>query len=321
MAGNAEVIECRSTSAPMPSSRSRRRESKRRSTKTWKLAWISACAAMTIAWVGLSSSHAQPPPTRIVSLNLCTDQLLLALAPERIAAISVLATDPLLSTVADEAKRYPRVSADAEDVLGHRPDLVVATPFAATLTLDLLRRLGRRVLIVEPALDLDGLRRTLRSLGGEIGAKEKAEAVIAQLDRDLMNAQRVGATSARRPSAIIINFGGVPSGPGTLADNLLTMAGYRNAVPDYPSDHRGAIPLEALVARPPDLLVLGQNPDDYHSIQGDNLRHPAMRALLQRVPNLRLPQRLTLCATPHIVEAVKLLASPSAPTASVGARP
>ena len=34
--------------------------------------------------------RADTPPMRIVSLNLCTDQLLLALAPERIAALSTL---------------------------------------------------------------------------------------------------------------------------------------------------------------------------------------------------------------------------------------
>ena len=87
-----------------------------------------------MTFVGLKHRQhfAEPSgPRRIVSLNLCTDQLLMLLAPERIAALSILATDPLLSVMAAEARRYPLVRGDAEEVLRFDPDLVVAAPFAA----------------------------------------------------------------------------------------------------------------------------------------------------------------------------------------------
>ena len=53
----------------------------------------------------------------VVSLNLCTDQYLVQLAPEQVAALSPLARDPSLSVVAAEAARLPWVRADAEAVL------------------------------------------------------------------------------------------------------------------------------------------------------------------------------------------------------------
>ena len=261
--------------------------------------------------LGAGGAAAAQPPRRIVSLNLCTDQLLLALAPERIVALSQLAADPLLSVMAAEARRYPRVGADAEEVLRYNPDLIVAAPFAARATVDLLRRLGRRVLVTETGQDVEGLQRTLRQLGGAIGARDKADAIIAGLDAQLA-AHRVtlpNPVEALRPAALILNFGGLPSGPGSLADAALRLAGYANAAAAYPADPRGAIPLEAIVARPPDLLVLGQDPGDYATVQADNLRHPALRALLARVPSVHLPQRLTLCATPHLTQAVALLAA------------
>lgn len=257
-------------------------------------------------------------PKRIVSLNLCTDQLVLLLAPERVAAVSALADDPLLSVVAEQARHFVRVRGDAEEVLRLDPDLVVAAPFAARATVDLLRQVGRRVFVAETGQDIDGLKRALRDLAREIGASGKAEALIADLDARLVaSAPLLQPSSGDRPGALVINFGGLPSGPGSLADTALTRAGFRNSAVDYPVNAMGAIPLEAIVARPPDLLVLGQDPTDYRSVRGDNLRHPALMTLLRMTAHVSLPQRLTLCATPAIADAIALLA---AQRADVGGR-
>ena len=76
----------------------------------------------------------------VVSLNLCTDQMLVLLAPEKIAALSTLARDPSLSYVAPQAVQLPIVRASAEAVLRLRPDLVVAAPYGAQTTLALLQQ-------------------------------------------------------------------------------------------------------------------------------------------------------------------------------------
>ncbi len=48
------------------------------------------------------------PPARVVSINLCSDQLLLMLArPEQIASVSRLALEPNSSYMASEAGRFP----------------------------------------------------------------------------------------------------------------------------------------------------------------------------------------------------------------------
>src|SRR5262244_750805 len=47
------------------------------------------------------------PPSRVVSFNICTDQLVVALAdPGQIAGLSPYATDPTLSAVADQARAF-----------------------------------------------------------------------------------------------------------------------------------------------------------------------------------------------------------------------
>lgn len=83
-------------------------------------------------------AQAQEGPRRVVSVNLCADQLLLRLAPERVIAITTLsrradlAPDPTLG--ADK----PAIRGSAEEILALRPDLVVFGPFSAAATRTLL---------------------------------------------------------------------------------------------------------------------------------------------------------------------------------------
>ncbi|RLA20277.1 MAG: ABC transporter substrate-binding protein, partial [Gammaproteobacteria bacterium] len=71
-------------------------------------------------------------PQRIVSLNLCADQLLLQLAePKAIASLTHLAADPELSYLAEEATNYPLNYGSAEEILQLDPDLILAGSFTA----------------------------------------------------------------------------------------------------------------------------------------------------------------------------------------------
>ena len=68
---------------------------------------------------GASSAAGLP---RIVSMNVCTDQLLLTLAdPEQILGLSRFSRDGWQSWAADDARRYPVLSGGAEDVLVQSP--------------------------------------------------------------------------------------------------------------------------------------------------------------------------------------------------------
>src|SRR5690606_39297055 len=60
-------------------------------------------------------------PRRIVSINACADQLLLALADrQQILALTHYARDPNMSFYADRAQGLPTIRGDAEQVLKDR---------------------------------------------------------------------------------------------------------------------------------------------------------------------------------------------------------
>jgi iron complex transport system substrate-binding protein len=245
---------------------------------------------------------------RIVSLDLCTDQLLLELAPrEHIAAVTHLAGDASVSAIPDKAKGIPITHGAAEDVLSYDPDLVLAGPFGVSSTVALLRRLQRNVVIVPLPQDLDGVRASIATVAGAIGEPARGEAMLQAFDRRLALLTRPRDDTS--PSALVYQVAGVVSGAGSLADATLAAAGFRNLARDYPLTRNGQMPLELLVASPPDLLVLSSASNAYPTPAADNLRHPALRQLRRTHAALELPWQLWLCGTPHIAEAIERLTS------------
>jgi iron complex transport system substrate-binding protein len=255
---------------------------------------------------GLGSASAEPPQ-RIVSLDLCTDQLLIELAPRaHIAAVTHLASDASVSAIPEKARGIPITHGAAEEVLSYDPDLILAGPFGVAATIGLLRRLERNLVVVPLAQDLDGVRTAVKTVAQAIGAVARGEAMLADFDRRL--AAVAAPPAVARPSALLYQVGGVVSGPDSLADAALAAAGYRNKARDYRLAPNGRMPLELIVAEPPDLLLLASRGDDYPTAAADNLRHPALVRLRRERASLELPWQLWLCGTPHIADAVETLA-------------
>ena len=104
-------------------------------------------------------ARADARPRRIVSINLCTDQLLLDLVPaERIAALSHLATDASVSATPEHAAGLPITHGGAEEVMALDPDLVVTVEYSTPASVAMLRRMGKRVVVLPLASDFDGIR-------------------------------------------------------------------------------------------------------------------------------------------------------------------
>jgi iron complex transport system substrate-binding protein len=267
---------------------------------------LAVLAALLASLPGVAAADAVPH--RIVSLNLCTDEILLDLVPtDRIAAVSHLAADARVSPVADRAAALPVTHGDTEGALAFDPDLVLAVSWTPPATLDLLARVGRRVEKLPFSSGLDGVRVAIRRVAAAVGEVERGEALIAAFDGDLA-AARPAASDTRRPSALIYQVNGLSSGPGSLADALLVAAGFTNHAAAIGIGAGGALPLETLVADPPDLLILTGPADEYRTVVAENLRHPALAALLREVPSVTIPWRLWLCESHHAGTALSRMA-------------
>jgi iron complex transport system substrate-binding protein len=259
---------------------------------------------------------------RIVSLNVCTDQILIELVSrQRIAAVTQLASDPMVSAIPDAARGLAVTRGGAEEVLGLDPDLVLAGPYTTPATVDLLTRLGRRVIVVALPHDLAGVSDVVRRIAMVTVSEVRGEEVITAFERRLAVAKGLPAPLASRPSAVIYQINGLTSRSGSLADAMLNAAGFRNLAAEYLLSATGTLSLEVLAAQPPDLLVLASAPSQYPTAVADNLRHPVLDRLSARGHSLVFPWSLWLCGTPHIVEAIERLVAARAALSYVGPRP
>lgn len=248
---------------------------------------------------------AQAAPLRVLSMNLCTDQLaMLVAAPGQLVSVSHMARDPLVSAMAAEAASLPVNNGQAEDILRHRPDLVLASAYSAPVTLDMLRRLGIPVAVFPPENDMEGVRANLRLMGAVLGREAEAQAIIDRFDTDLAALAALPASGRR---AALYGANGYTSGRGSLADAILSAAGLTNVAAELGMSQGGVLPLERLVMARPDLVLTSQ-PYPGGSRAEEILRHPALRALTADPGAGAVSDSDWVCGTPHVLRAAARLA-------------
>lgn len=273
--------------------------------------WLCRCifAGLGLALACGPLPAVSEPPRRIVSLNLCADQILIDLvSADRILALSHLAGDPKVSSISDRIGGIQLTRGEAETVLRLDPDLVIAGEFSTPATVSLLERMGRRVEKVPLASDIAGVRTLVLRLAKLVGADDRGTALVAEFDRRLAAAAPATGQTLR-PTALVYQVNGLASGRSSLADAVMRAAGFDNFAARSRLGPGGQIALEALVASPPDLLVLTGPIDEYRTAVAANLRHPALRHLMTSRPSLILPWRQWLCGTPHLATAIEMLAA------------
>ena len=247
-------------------------------------------------------------PQRIVSLNLCTDQLLLQLVePQRIAAVSKLAHDPELSALESQARTVTAVRGDTEEVLLLKPDLVLVGAYTARYTSQMLRDLGFRVVEIPLAHKLEEVITQTELVAEAVGEPERGQALI-QTIREQEQALRTATQDDPKPWPIAAerSWQGYSTGKGTMMDELLQLAGYRNAGVLAGLNGYGYLPLERLVETQPDLMMTPDYARKVPSVEPREKLHPALAntSLNETI----LPTRMTICGGYWSLQVARTLA-------------
>ena len=260
---------------------------------------------VTALLMAMTGPRAHAAPARIVSIHLCADQLLLALADrQQIASVSWFAPNTRRSPMAPAAKGIPVNHGGAEEIVALRPDLVLAGALSGRATVRVLRKLGYRVLDLALATDFDGIRRQIRRVADALGQLNKGEALIAGMDRTLRDASRDVPTI--RPLAAIYQPMGFTSGRGSLEHALLTAAGFDNLSERLGFDGLGHLTLERLVVSNPDLIINWMGRDTHPSLARQGYNHPVFKQ--SKWPVASIPHKYWSCGAWYSADAVALLA-------------
>ena len=239
-------------------------------------------------------------PQKIVSLNLCTDQLLMLLADSnQIASLSKIVDDPNVSFLAEKSAEFRKNRGDAEEIFVDSPDLVVAGVYTEKATVQILQSLGVRVEIFPIEQNFGDIIQNIRKMGLLVGHSGRAEKMINDFNIRL---EELSSGISERPRAAIYSANGYTTGTDTMSGQILKTAGFRNITEEVGMSFGGTLPLETLVMLQPDLVITGKAYPG-HSRSEEILKHPALRPF----KSITQTDSKWICGTPAVLDAVEEL--------------
>jgi len=295
-------------------------------------------AAIPLAACLLAGCAQAPAASRgggIVSTNPCADAILLRLVPaQRIAAISAYSQDRAATSIPlDVARRFRSTAGTAEEVIALKPDLVLTSSFTPLATRDAYARAGLKTLLLDSPTSIAASEAQVMQVADAVRAPDKGKVLVAEIERAAQStlprrrpgpSWKGGSDDAQRPpgnpsvteprpapgkregepGALLFLSGGLANGSGTLLDELMTRAGFRNAAADYGLTFTGNVPVETIAAHPPRVILSPELPS-----RGAALRRRVLAAEGAHVTEAVFPHQLANCGGPTIVPALARLSA------------
>ena len=168
----------------------------------------------------------------------------------------------------------PVIAASLEEVLALHPDVVVGDSFVSPPTRAALERMNIALVQLPIAQSVEQSRAQVRQLAQLAGHPERGEALLARIDGAL--ARAAPPPDAAPVSAVVWQSGGIVPGPDSLIGDMLRRTGFRNLAAEHGMKQADFLPLEAMLADPPQVILAAGNT----ASQEDRLlSHPALVAL------------------------------------------
>ncbi len=232
--------------------------------------------------------------------------------PAQITSVTSLSKDEKYSHYSELAQHIQINRGLAEEIIILEPDLVLAGSYTATGTTALLRQLGYRVMTFQPALDIDEFRNSFLRLATVIGAIDKANQLLTQMDKDIAEIMKPETTLW--PRAIIYQPNGFSPGFQSLANEMLNIAGITNLAVEFNIEGGGFVPLEQLVVAKPDVIILPGRIERFPALSNIVLTHPVLSFIHGRgmtepsMLRIELPEKYWSCGGTFIAAAAARLA-------------
>jgi len=262
--------------------------------------------AAALLW-GAAASFAAPVQ-RVASLNLASDEILLAILPKgRLVGVTRYVDDPTSSVdagrVPPDVVRFQR--ADLERVVAVRPDLVVVSEYSDADFLRQLEKSGLRWHRMEGLVSLPAIRSAILALGKAVGQEEEATKVVKDYDERLSTLSTLLA-GAKKPRVLYwanphtagadTAYGAIIEGAG--GENLGRTLGLTGIVPF------GA---ERAFVADPDYILIGESFESLESLRN----HPLLGQLraVREGRVVTMPAALLVTLSHHIADSCWYLAA------------
>ena len=261
--------------------------------------------AIVAGALALPASASAAP--RIVSMNICTDQLLLAIAdPTQIMGLSRFSRDARQG-LGEKAHQFPILAGGAEDILMLKPDVVAASDFDKRSTRDLLKANGQNLVEFPIPRTLADVREQILQMGDLAGHPERARAEIARLDAAIAGAKQ--AAMGRHLRILPLSRRGWVPGRESFVGAILAEAGLASAAGELGISFGGFVSMEEIIKLKPDFLVVSDAGERAEDEGRAFLLHPALEHFYPQWKRIVIPERMTECGGVMLADALNALAS------------
>lgn len=180
------------------------------------------------------------------------DPARVAAVPEQVEKYSVMRLDA--ETWKDQPRFY---KVDAENVLAYAPDLVMVSPFTNPSTVERMREVGLRVLVVKEPSTWPELIASGDAVAAATGTEDRWAGFRAELEA---RKEALEANADANPLRIMPygNYGAdsYTSGAHSTVDLALSLAGLRNHARDLGLESSASVAAETLLASPFDAFLV-----------------------------------------------------------------
>lgn len=257
----------------------------------------------------------EPAPVKlpqVVSINLCTDQLVMLLAePAQILALGALSHDKAGSYFHQLARHFRQVEPIAEQVLPLAPDIVVTGPYTSRYTLSLLDELDIVHESMPIASNIDEMLANIERMGELLSQQQKAATIVNDVKTRLVSiAERVKQLDAnKKPTIAVYDPNGYTVGADSVRGQIINLSGWHNVATTQGIDTYGVLNLEQLISLRPQALVESPYSEATYSRGQMLTQHPAIRASGLNPQIIKVPSNQTICAGPWVVDVIEQLLS------------
>jgi iron complex transport system substrate-binding protein len=183
---------------------------------------------------------------------------------------------------------------------------VLAGIYTPRETTAMLERLGIPVEVFTPITSLDGLRASLTQMGRALHRDAAARAELANFDAGLAAIKADVSVNATGPGplAALYYANGYTAGAASLADELLEVAGLRNAAVEAGHTDGGKLSLETLAMIQPQMVITAQRyPGGSHAEAV--MDHPVVTDLRGQAAGAVIADQDWVCGTPFVLNAIE----------------
>lgn len=160
----------------------------------------------------------------------------------------------------EEARKKEKIGGfinpNIEKIISLKPDLVIATKDGNNpISVERLKKFKIPVFVIYP-VDLEGVMKTILNISEFLDVREKGVQLVDEMKRKVEEIKkRVPNKKKKRVLLLYETSPLIASGPGTLADSLIKIAGGENVLSDSPVRYP-KINIEEVIVRKPDVIII-----------------------------------------------------------------